>query len=334
MGGKFDFAYNSKDTDPNADIPYLVTFNHKGLNYITGGVPGGIFMEIHSPSQVGKSYLMYELGMAFINAGGWYYQDDAERAYKRVIGRKIGLEASPRFAKSKERSIQKVFAEQKKFVLGIRKHDKKCPILTAIDSFNFLKTEESMKEIEAELKELENLKKVSIKKVKGYASMKKNNIFSEQLKDYLDFIEKHKVTFLLLNQEKVDYSIMFGDKRVANAEKIVSYDCSLRLRGRAGKKIKHKKLDKIIGRKSIWECIKSRHPDIPPFMKVEVDVIYKKGIKPFSGFADLMVREGVFEACKIGKMNAYSHNDNKFLPKKVAAYVEEHPELMEYVDIE
>ena len=341
--GKMFTIDRDLNSDPNADVPYVVNFKHKGLQYITGGSPGGLFVEAHGPSQCSKSYLMYELGLEYIKAGGWYYQCDAERAYKKIIGRKIGLEGNFRFAKSKQRGIETVFAEMKSYVLKIRKHDKKCPILTSIDSYNFLRMNETMKELEKEYKEIEGKDKVDPKKVKGYASMRKNAIFGDQLKDYLDFIEKYKVTFLLLSQEKTDYSIMFGSKKTVNAEKIISYDCSLRLRGYVGQKIKHKTLDKIIGRHVSWECIKSRHPDIPPFMITKMEIIYKTGIREFSGLFDLLINDGRIKSCKVkvpkakkvkGKVvyksvDGFQHGDNKINKKDFNEYVQEHPELLE-----
>ena len=129
--------------------------------------------------------------------------------------------------------------------------------------------------------------------------MRKNNVFGVQLKDYISFIEKYKVTFLLLNQEKTDYSIMFGSKKTTNAEKIISFDCALRLRGHLGAKIKHKKLDNIIGRIVRCECIKSRHPDIPPFMKAKTEIIFTEGVRPYPGMDELLLSEGRAVKCKI-----------------------------------
>lgn len=322
-------------------VPYLIKFHHKGLQYITGGVPGGIFMEIHGPSQCGKSYVMMELGAKYIQAGGWYLQADVERAYRKRIGRTIGLEGQTRFAKTKERNMQKLFKKMMKFVLKIRKYDKDCPILLGVDSFNPLQINETMKELEKEMKSMESSEtKVIAKDVKGYAAMRKNAAFSDLMRDFIQFIEEHKVTFLLLNQERKKHGIMFGDKRTTNADDIIQFYASLRLRGSLGAKLKKTKdSKKIIGRKVYWECIKSRHPDIPPFMRTETEIIYKEGIRTYSGLAELLDVEEVIKfmsvnvpAAKKGitkKVKGFKHGKKKLPLTKFEEYVDNHPEILE-----
>ena len=331
LGKDFDTVGTEVD-----EVPYTIPFRHKGLQYITGGLAGGIFIEAHGPSQCGKSYLMMEGGMAYIEAGGWYLQGDIERAYKRVIGKKIGLEGHPRFAKTKERNMEKLFKKMEKFVLKIRKHDKHCPIFLGVDSFNPLQINETMLEIEKEMKamaEQEN-KKIEAKNIKGYAAMRKNARFSDLMRDFIDFIEEHEVTFLLLNQLRKKHDVMFGDNKTTNADEIIQFYASLRLRGSLGAKIKpNKDSKKVIGRQVYWETVKSRHPDIPPFMKVMTEIIYKEGLREYSGLDELFKTEDVAKACKDGKFKALKFKSGDVVKlADLPAYVQEHPELLEYKD--
>lgn len=314
------------------------------MQYITGGIPGGIFMEIHSPSQAGKSYIMMEIGAACIKAGGWYLQADIERAYKKRIGRKLGLEGQTRFAKTKERNMQKLFGKMMKFVLKIRKYDKDCPIILGVDSFNPLQINETMKELEKEMKKMEGTDaKVTAKDVKGYSAMRKNAAFSDLMRDFIQFIEEHKVTFLLLNQQRTKHGVMFGDKRTTNCDEIIQFYSSLRLRGSLGAKLKpNKDSKKIIGRRVYWECIKSRHPDIQPFMKTETEIIYKDGIRPYSGLAELLDVEEVIKLMKVAvpaakkgttkQVKGFKHGKKKLPLTKFQEYVDDNPELLEIVE--
>ena len=339
---KSEFEVKTSKVKKFADeIPWLLKFFHKGLQFITGGIPGGIFVEIHSPSQGGKSYIMMEIGAACIKAGGWYLQADVERAYKKRIGKKLGLEGQTRFAKTKERNMQKLFKLMMKFVLKIRNYDKDCPIILGVDSFNPLQINETMKELEKDLKAMESSDaKVTAKDVKGYAAMRKNAAFSDLMRDFIEFLEKHKVTFLLLNQQRTKHGVMFGDKRTTNCDEIIQFYSSLRIRGSLGAKLKpNKDSKKIIGRKVYWECIKSRHPDIQPFMKTETEIIYKEGIRPYSGLAELLnVEERIkllnidVSAAKKGttkKVKGFKHGKKKILLTKFEEYVDAHPELLE-----
>lgn len=272
--------------------------------------------------------------MAFINAGGWYIQFDVERAYKKGIGRRIGLEGHPRFLKSKERNMEKLFKRMEKSVLRIRKFDKNCPIVLGVDSFNPLQINATMKELEAEMKkEMENEdNKITAKDVKGYSAMRKNARFSDLMRDFIQFIEEHKVTFLLLNQQRTKHGIVFGDSKTTNADDIIQFYCSMRLRGHLGAKLKRTKdSKKIIGRQVTWECTKSRDPEIPPFMRAPTKIKYKSGLEEYSGLEELFINEELAKKCKIGKFNGlHFPGGDKIKIKDLPGYFEEHPELLEY----
>lgn len=332
LGKDFDTVGTEVD-----EVPYTIPFRHKGLQFITGGLAGGIFVEAHGPSQCGKSYLMMEGGMAYIEAGGWYMQADIERAYKRVIGKKIGLEGHPRFVKTKERNMEKLFKKMEKFVLKIRKHDKDCPIFLGVDSFNPLQINETMLEIEKEMKAMQDQdnKKIEAKNIKGYHAMRKNARFSDLMRDFIDFIEEHKVTFLLLNQLRKKHDVMFGDNKTTNADDIIQFYASLRLRGSLGSKIKpNKESKKVIGRQVYWETVKSRHPDIPPFMRVMTEIIYKEGLREYSGLDELFKTEDIAKSCKDGKFKALKFKSGDVVKlSDLPEYVSNNPQLLEYGEV-
>ena len=181
------------DEDSEYDIPYYIPFRHTGLQYMTGGVPGGLFTVIDGDSQCGKSYLLYELGIECQKMGGYFLLHDVERAFNPKFGKRVGLQKGMKFYISKEKTLEKMFANYRKFIRTIRKKNKTCPILIGCDSYPPLQIHVSQKEIDEQKGE---------KELKGYIQAKKNNILSQLLGEFITFIEEYDATFVLLNQAR------------------------------------------------------------------------------------------------------------------------------------
>jgi len=319
------FENSLKVGEVNDDIPYYIPFKHKGLQYITGGVPGGCFTECHGDSQTGKSFLLYELGLETINMGGWYLQFDVERAYNSKFGKRLGLESSEKFVKNKSVEMQKIFALSKSFINNIRKYDKKCPILVGLDSYPPIQIKISEKELKGQLKNPNDPKEL-----KGYYAGQKNQLFGRLLGDFTTFLKKTDSTLMILNQSRKQIGLVFGDPITTNAEEIIKYYATLRLRGFLGSKLKHVDLKKVIGRTTTWHTIKNRN--IEPFMNVKVNIKYKTGLEPYSGFIQLLVDEGRIEKLKEkeGNKTLYKYKSVKFTSGAINKLLDKYPELTKY----
>lgn len=266
--------------------PYYIPFRHRALQAITGGVPGGTWTEIVGDSQSGKSFLLYELICSVLNMGGFAMLHDIENAYQARYGKKVGIEGSKQFIRSKEKQLEKIFQSSRMFVDKIRKVDKDCPILLGMDSYAPAGFAGSIKE----------LQKTDAKEVKGYLQAKKNAIMSQLMGEFTSYINDNKVAFVLLNQGRKKMGVMFGDDKTSNAENVIQFYVTLRIWGYKGAKIRKivnpkSKKKKVIGLRSDWETIKNRN--IPPYKKCSTNIIYNKGVNSLSGFLDLLVDQGL-----------------------------------------
>ena len=306
-------------SDKSADqVPYRIPFRHKALQAITGGIPGGKFTEIQGDSQCGKSYLLYELIAECLNMGGFAMLHDVERAYEPKFGARVGIEGDKKFLMSWEKEVEKVFLASRKFVATVRAANKKCPILIGVDSFPPLTTIISQKELDEQLKK-------GAKELKGYREAKKNALFSSIIAEFTTFLADNDATLVLLNQTRKQMGVVFGDPTTSNADNIIKFYVTLRLRGRLGKKVPHPKdKKKKIGVNSSWETIKNR--GIFPFKKASTKIVYRDGIAPYSGLADLLVAEGVAKPAMIGKKKGLAYKGKNFSNAK--ELVKAHPEAL------
>jgi len=329
-----DFSVQIMSKDAHDLTPYYIPFVHKGLQYITGGVPGGRFTEISGDSQSGKSFLFYELIKSCLEMGGEALLIDPELAYEPKYGQRVGIDGQ--FLYTHENKMEKCFALSRKYIKSVRKKNKKGPILIGLDSYPAIQTQNALKEIE----KLEN---PNTKELKGYLAAKKNALLSELISDFVPFIGKYDATFVLINQIRVKMNVMFGDPTMVNAENIIKFYATLRLQGKLSSAItkeidigKTYKKKKKIGVDSIWKTIKNRNID--PFKETTAKILYRKGIDPLSGFADLMVMEEKFTLAhwskenqngKKQKVKGYKYNKTRFTENKLPQVLERYPEIMD-----
>lgn len=307
---------NSKDR-----TPYYIPFRNVGLQFITGGIPGGRLTVIEGESQSGKSYILYEVIAECLKAGGYALLVDPEIAYEPRYGRRVGIEGEDGFAYTETNKLEKIFRLMKRFVLKIRKVDPDSPIVLGLDSYPATQIKLAFDELNKEVRDTE-------KELKGYMQARKNAVLSELLSEFIGFIGKHKVAFVMLNQVRFKMNVMYGDATTSNAENILKFYATLRVRGKLGSKIKKQvseKRKRQIGVYTTWETIKNRHID--PFKKVTTAIYYRSGVRQYSGVCELLFDEGVLTEKPKKK---FSYNGKLYDQENIKTFIGKYPEALEH----
>ena len=361
------FGVSILKKDESETFPYIIPFKHVALNCILGGgILGGTLFEIAAPSGLGKSFLLYEAGAKTLEMGGYFFLNDSEEAYKQSYGNKIGLiPDGQHFALTSINSMEDAFKAMRAYVLYVREEigDKDAPILLGVDSYAGLRINLDLKNEEA------------LKDPIGYMAMQTNMKFNELIAKFIPFIKKHSATMVLINQLTAKYTNgpngTVKTYQSLNEDKI-AYFSTQRIRGEAGKidgaykKIvktvpslsKYKdEVKKQIGMWVTWETLKNRK--IEPFQKAETRILYRSGLKEFSGLSELLANR---ELIKMGTQVAHNAKgeklktpnvgfklvddkfkdefyligrkkenlSNKDIERAIKELVEVHPELLDY----
>jgi RecA/RadA recombinase len=272
---------NGKGTAPL----YHVHFKNKALNKITGGVSAGYFLELIGESQAGKSFLIYELMAECEKMGGYCLLADLERALEDSYWGIVGL-TPKRTVLTYQNRIEKLFPIFVKYIKSVRKKNKTCPIVLAVDSYAVLKT----------IKEQEDFEAGTENEKKGYADMRRATVFYAQLETFLQLIDDENVVFVLANQMRIDYQVMFGDKKTSRGEKVLKYWAHMRIRGEL-KQVHKRKVETLekekfvkVGVDTEWTTLKNR--GVTPFKTAKTSIMYKTGVNPWSGLEEVLLNEG------------------------------------------
>lgn len=293
------------EEDDDIAVPYRIPFRHKGLQKISGGIMGGKFAELSGGSQSGKSYLLYELMAEAIKMGGYSLLQDGERALEESYARSVGLDmkgghfalCETRTATQKKNKLRgnvvvdmdAFFKMAIRFIKLMRSkfRNPAIPIVIGCDSFPSLQCKVDMANIEAG------------KDPRGYAAMQKNAKFSFWIEKLIPILDEYSATFILLNQTRIDNTILRGDKTITLCENVIKFWATQRIRGKLDKRIvkKVKSIERSsdvtiqTGMTTQWCTIKNRA--VTPFQKVFTKIKYTTGVNPWSGMDELLVNEEI-----------------------------------------
>jgi len=275
------------NTEKVFEVPYRIPFSHRGLQAITGGIMGGKFHEISGDSQSGKSFLLYELIKNTQEMGGYVLLFDGERALEEAYLKVVGIDSeSGTLAIEYNMDVENFFGVSSQFIKAVRDVDKKCPVLIGVDSYPAFTIPDAIEEMEKG------------KDPKGYAAMQKNGKFSQGIEKFIQILDAHDATMVLLNQTRVDSKIMYGDNTITLAENVIKFWCTQRIRGKLQKKLVKlsdsieikKGVKTVVGSTTKWTTIKNR--SVKPFQFVTTKVRYSTGLDVWSGVDELLVNMG------------------------------------------
>ena len=289
---KFSFEVMNEDTSEEDDIPYYIPFKNEALQFITGGICGGKMAEISGDSQVGKSFLAYELISSCQEMGGYALLIDGERATTKAILKRNGVKFDNSFAMSTEQDMTTIFGMMLTFIKTIRVREKEAkikkitPILIVVDSFPAMQIPLAMEEYEKG------------KEIKGYAAMQKNAKWSQLIEKFVADLDDNNATMVLINQTQKDRTILFGDNTISKAEDVIKFWATQRIRGSFVKKLvkevdsfERKTGTKIqVGNKVKWVGVKNRN--VAPYQTAYTYTLFDKGMHKYKGFEENLVTTG------------------------------------------
>jgi RecA/RadA recombinase len=261
-------------------LPWRVPFKHKGLHKITGGLLGGKLMIIEGFSQTGKSWLAYELMGNAIKMGGVAYLVDTERAFEPAYGKASGIDfKTKRFVLDETTVLENIFVSWEDFIKDTRPRlkDKSKPIVLILDSASSTRCKEQYANDQSG-------------KDTGYGFMKRANAMYEGIDKLIPIIDEYHASIVIINQLREDKSGgMFVDPTKSMFPNLI-YRATQILRGKLSSVEKDENdKDKKLGMSVRWETFKNRF--VKPKQVIKIKYHYEKGLAPYSGLFDVLMRE-------------------------------------------
>lgn len=268
-----------------------------------GGYPRGRIVEIFGPESSGKTTMTLHAIAEAQKAGGIAAFIDAEHAFDRFYGEKLGIDIDNLIISQPDNGDQALEITDNLIRSG-------AIDIIVIDSVAAL-TPKS--EIEGEMGE---------SKMGLHACL-----MSQALRKMAGSISKTKCTVIFINQLREKIGVMFGNPETTTGGNALKFYTSVRLDIRRSTKIKDSNSD-IKGNKTRVKVVKNKVA--PPFKMAEFDIMYGEGISRVGEILDIGVDYEIIK--KAGSW--YSYGDTKLGQGRDAVkdLLKDNPELMEELE--
>lgn len=268
-----------------------------------GGYPRGRIVEIFGPESSGKTTMTLHAIAEAQKAGGIAAFIDAEHAFDRFYGEKLGIDIDNLIISQPDNGDQALEITDNLIRSG-------AIDIIVIDSVAAL-TPKS--EIEGEMGE---------SKMGLHA-----RLMSQALRKMAGSISKTKCTVIFINQLREKIGVMFGNPETTTGGNALKFYTSVRLDIRRSTKIKDSNSD-IKGNKTRVKVVKNKVA--PPFKMAEFDIMYGEGISRVGEILDIGVDYEIIK--KAGSW--YSYGDTKLGQGRDAVkdLLKDNPELMEELE--
>lgn len=152
-------------------------------------------------------------------------------------------------------------------------------------------------------------------------------LMSQALRKLTGTISKSGACLIFINQIRMKIGVMFGNPETTTGGNALKFYASLRLEVRKVETIS-KGTDNAIGNTVRVKVVKNKVA--PPFKRVEMDIIFGKGVSAVSSLIDAAVKYGYVN--KSGSW--YSHGEERIGQGKDNAieYLQTNPELMKQIE--
>ncbi|MDR0410954.1 MAG: recombinase RecA [Treponema sp.] len=263
-----------------------------------GGYPRGRIIEIYGPESSGKTTLALHCIAEAQKLGGIAAFVDAEHALDPVYAKNLGVDVENLWISQPDNGEQALEIAENLVRSG-------AVDVIVVDSVAALTPQA---EIDGDM---------------GDSHMGlQARLMSQALRKLTGIISKSRTILIFINQIRMKIGVMFGNPETTTGGNALKFYASIRLEVRKIETIEKSDSD-AIGNRVRVKVMKNKVA--PPFRKVEMEIIFGKGISAVGSLLDAAVKYEI-----IDKKGAwFSYGDEKIGQGRESArnYLEEHPEF-------
>jgi recombination protein RecA len=264
-----------------------------------GGYPRGRIIEIFGPESSGKTTLALHAIAEAQKLGGIAAFVDAEHALDPVYAKNLGVNIDDLWVSQPDNGEQALEIAESLVRSG-------AVDVIVVDSVAALTPQA---EIEGEM---------------GDAQMgAQARLMSQALRKLTATIGKSRTILIFINQIRMKIGVMFGNPETTTGGNALKFYSSVRLEVRKTETIEVSKDTDAIGNRVRVKVVKNKVA--PPFRKIELELMFGKGISAVGSLLDCAVKYNIIEK----KGAWYSYGEEKVGQGKDNAreYLEQHPDF-------
>ncbi len=234
-----------------------------------GGYPRGRIIEVYGPESSGKTTLALHAIAEAQKLGGIAAFIDAEHALDPVYAKNLGVNIDDLWVSQPDTGEQALEIAESLVRSG-------AVDVIVVDSVAALTPQA---EIEGDM---------------GDSHMGlQARLMSQALRKLTATIGKSKTLLVFINQIRMKIGVMFGNPETTTGGNALKFYSSVRLEVRRIESIDAKGEDDAVGNRVRVKVVKNKVA--PPFRKVELDILFGKGVSAISSLLDAAVKHGFVE---------------------------------------
>jgi len=268
-----------------------------------GGYPRGRIVEIYGPESSGKTTLALHAIAEAQRIGGIAAFIDAEHALDPSYARNLGVNTEELWVSQPDTGEQALEITESLIRSG-------AVDVIVVDSVAALTPQN---EIEGEM---------------GDSHMGlQARLMSQALRKLTATISKSGTCLIFINQIRMKIGVMFGNPETTTGGKALKFYSSVRLEVRRIETIA-KGTDDAIGNKVRVKVVKNKVA--PPFRKVELEIIFGKGISASASLLDAALKENILQ--KSGSWYSYGEERIGQGRENAKLFIENNPDVNEEIE--
>ena len=234
-----------------------------------GGYPKGRIIEMYGPESSGKTTLALHAVAECQKRGGIAAFIDAEHALDPVYAKNLGVNIDELWVSQPDNGEQALEIAESLVRSG-------AVDIIVIDSVAALTPQA---EIDGDM---------------GDSHMGlQARLMSQALRKLTGILNKSKCTLIFINQIRMKIGVMFGNPETTTGGNALKFYSSVRLEIRRIESIDGKGSDDAVGNRVRVKIVKNKVA--PPFKKVELDIMFGKGISAIASILDAAVKYGFID---------------------------------------